>query len=92
MATKKTILSIEVTKDEYHVSYSGGFRPDWDHLSKTKRREVLRHDGRIVGTFLACPQAFKRIAGLVHATERCLRREAKKKTKCIADDQVKTSN
>ena len=78
MATRKTILSIEVTKDEYQIQYSGGLKPDWDHMDKSQRRAVLRHDSRLCSALLACPEAFQRIAGFVHTIERYQRREAKR--------------
>ena len=63
MANSKTILSIEVYNKVYNVRYSGGVRPDWDHLSPKERKTVLRHDGRILDTLIACPPLFERLAG-----------------------------
>ena len=80
MASKKTRLLIEATSKNYNINYSGGFRPDWSNLSLAERKNVLRHDARIMNFFIACPKAFKRIAELVHAVERYHRREAKKMT------------
>ena len=79
MATKKTILSIEVYNNEYYARYSGGIRPDWDHLSPADRKAALRHDGRIMETLIACEPLFERLAGFIHAVERYKRRQAKKK-------------
>lgn len=81
MANTKTILSIEVANKKYNIRYSGGFRPDWDHLSPSDRKAVLRHDGRIFEALIACPEAFERLAGFVHAIERFKRREAKRTAK-----------
>ena len=86
MATQKTILSIEVTNSNYTVRYSGGFKPDWDHLSEAERKIIHRHDDRLIRALLACPDAFNRIAGFVHAIERFKQREAKKQAKQAKDD------
>ena len=81
MATKKTILFIEVNDKEYNLKYSGGLRPDWDHLSPADRKAVLRHDGRIADALISMPEdIFERLAGIFRAVERCKRREAKKKS------------
>jgi len=79
MANVKTILSIEVKGTEYQCKYSGKFKPDFSKMTEKERKEVLRHDMRIMNTLLACPEAFARIAGFVHSVERAKRREARKK-------------
>ncbi|MBO7458051.1 MAG: hypothetical protein J6T80_02190 [Paludibacteraceae bacterium] len=81
MAIKKTILLVEVTDRDYNFQYSGGFKPDWSHFSDRQRKEILKHDGRLCNAFISCPDAFARIAGLVHCVERYFRREARKKAK-----------
>ena len=83
MATKKTVLLIEVDDRNYHINYSGGLRPDWSDPVIHKR--ALKHDGRIMSALIACPEAFDRFAYLVHSVERFKRREAKKaaKTKSV---------
>ena len=40
MATKKTILLIEVDNEQYHASYSGKLEPDW--LKRDTRGARLR--------------------------------------------------
>ena len=89
MANSKTILSIEVYNKVYNVRYSGGVRPDWDHLSPKDRKTVLRHDGRILDTLIACPPLFERLAGFVETVKRYKRREAKKAAKKAAEQAAK---
>ena len=84
MAAQKTILSIEVYNKDYRISYTGGFRPDWD--DPVIRKRALKHDGRIMDALIACPEAFNRIAGFVHAVERFKQREAKKQAKQVNND------
>ena len=79
MATKKTILSVEVCNRNFHVKYSGGLKPDWNNLSEAERKAVLKHDGNIMDVLIACEPLFDRLAGFIHAVERFKRREAKKK-------------
>jgi hypothetical protein len=79
MANVKTILMIEVRGSEYHCMYSGKFKPDFSKMTEKERKEVLRHDTRILNTLLACPEAFARIAGFVHSVERAKRKEVRKK-------------
>ena len=81
MATKKTVLTIEVTNKEWNIRYTGGFKPDWENLKGTERKTVLRHDARIMDALIACPEAFERIAGFVHSIEHFKKREAKKAAK-----------
>ena len=88
MANAKTILSIEVYNGTYNVKYSGGFRPDWNNLTKTERKTVLRHDGNIMDVLIHCPELLERLSGFVRAVERFKRREAKKLT--TGKNQVKT--
>lgn len=88
MANPKTILSIEVFNRKYTVKYSGGFRPDWNHLSETERKTVLRHDGNIMEALIHCPELFERLSGFVRSVERFKRRESKKST--TGQNQVKT--
>jgi hypothetical protein len=78
MANAKTILSVEVYNGTYNVKYSGGFRPEWNNLSQTERKTILRHDGNIMEVLIACPELFERLAGFVKSVERFKRREAKK--------------
>ena len=92
MATRKTILSIEVTKDQYSIQYSGGFKPDWDHLTPKERRAVLRHDSRLCNALIACPEAFRRIAGLVHGVERFNKRRAKEALKAKQTEEKQVEN
>ena len=40
MATQKTILSIEVTKDQYSIQYSGGLKPERDHRTERGARKL----------------------------------------------------
>ena len=89
MANAKTILSVEVHNGTYHVHYSGGLRPDWNNLSETERKKVLRHDGNIMNVLIDCEPLFNRLAELVHCVERYKRREAKKaakEKKCTGND------
>lgn len=79
MANVKTILMIEVRGNEYQCQYSGKFKPDFSKMTEKERKEILRHDTRILNTLLACPEAFARIAGFVHSIERVKRKEARKK-------------
>ena len=81
MANQKTILSIEVFNGYYNVKYSGGFRPDWNNLSKTERKAVLRHDGNIMDVLIHCPDLLVRLSGFVRAVQRFHQREAKKEAK-----------
>jgi len=82
MASKKTILLIEVNSKEYNIKYSGGIRPDWNALTQTERREVLRHDGRIVNALLSMPdEIYQRLAFLFRSADRIKRREARRAAK-----------
>jgi len=82
MASKKTILLIEATSKQYNVKYSGGIRPDWNALTETERREVLRHDGRIANALMSMPDdVYQRFAMIFRAVERCKRREARRAAK-----------
>jgi len=85
MATKKTILSLEVCNRTFNVRYSGGLKPDWNNLTLAERKTILRHDGNIIGSLIACEPLFERLAGFVHTVERFKRREAKKKGKSHAE-------
>ncbi len=79
MASKKTILLIEATSKQWHIKYSGQFGFDRSNLSKSERREVLRHDGRIVDALLSMPdEIYQRIAFLFRTAERVKRREARR--------------
>lgn len=79
MASKKTILLIEATSKQWHIKYSGKFGSDWSDLSKSERREVLRHDGRIVDALLSMPdEIYQRLAFLFRTAERIKRREARR--------------
>ena len=82
MASKKTILLIEVTSKQWHIKYSGQFGSDWSDLSKSERREQLRHDGRLVNALLSMPdEIYQRIAFLFRTAERIKRREARRAAK-----------
>ena len=82
MASKKTILLIEVTSKQWHIKYSGQFGSDWSDLSKSEQREQLRHDGRLVNALLSMPdEIYQRIAFLFRTAERIKRREARRAAK-----------
>lgn len=82
MASKKTILLIEATSKQWHIKYSGQFGFDRSNLSKSERREVLRHDGRIVDALLSMPdEIYQRIAFLFRTAERIKRRDARRAAK-----------
>jgi hypothetical protein len=89
MATKKTILSVEVCNRNYNIKYSGRIEPDWNNLSPAERKTILRHDGNIMEVLIACPAFFNRLAGFVHAVERYHRREAKKKRLSLTPDTIR---
>ena len=89
MATKKTILSVEVFNRNYNIKYSGRIEPDWNNLSPAERKTILRHDGNIMEVLIACPAFFNRLAGFVHAVERYHRREAKKKRLSLTPDTIR---
>ena len=89
MASKKTILSVEVSNRNYHIKYSGRIEPDWNNLSPAERKTILRHDGNIMDVLIACPAFFNRLAGFVHAVERYHRREAKKKRLSLTPDTIR---
>jgi hypothetical protein len=78
MPTSKTVFSIEVTNKNYQIHYSGHFGVKWDELTERERKEVHKHDERIIRALIACPEAFDRLADFVHCIERFKRREAKK--------------
>jgi hypothetical protein len=78
MGAQKTIFLMEVTKKEYNIRFTGGFKPDWDHLSPRDRKAALRHYGRICDALIACPDVFEWLAGVVKTVERFKRREEKK--------------
>lgn len=81
MATKKTILLIEVDNKQYHASYSGKLEPDWSNLTPGERKEALRHDGRIMNALIECEPLFNRLREFVKCVEIYKRREAKKAAK-----------
>ena len=82
MASKKTTLLIEATSKQWHIKYSGQFGFDRSNLSKSERREVLRHDGRIVNALLSMPdEIYQRLAFLFRTAERIKRREARRAAK-----------
>ena len=89
MATKKTILSVEVSNRNYNIKYSGRREPDWNNLTPSERKTILRHDGNIMEVLIACPAFFNRLAGFVHAVERYHRREAKKKRLSLTPDTIR---
>ena len=79
MASKKTILLIEVNSKEYNVKYSGGLSDNFADLSKEERKEQLRHDGRLVNALLSMPdEIYQRLAFLFRSVDRIKRREARR--------------
>ncbi len=79
MASKKTILLIEVNSKEYNIKYSGGLSDNFADLSKEERREQLRHDGRLVNALLSMPdEIYQRLAFLFRSVDRIKRREARR--------------
>ena len=78
MAASKTVFTIEVTNKDYHIFYSGLFGFKWDERTERERKEVHKHDDRIIRALIECPEAFQRLADFVHCIERFKRREAKK--------------
>ena len=85
MATVKTQLLIEVNSKEFNASYTGGLKPEWDHLSPAERKRVHKHDDRMIRALLAIyeqdREVYERIAGFFRAVDRFKRREAKKRSK-----------
>lgn len=79
MASKKTILLIEVNSKEYNVKYSGGLSDNFADLSEKERKERLRHDGRLVNALLSMPdEIYQRLAFLFRSVDRIKRREARR--------------
>jgi len=82
MAIAKTILHLEVNNQQFHLSYTGGLKHQWDQLSPSDRKRVLRHDGRIMDALSAIYDQdraiYEHIAGFFRAVDRFKRREAKK--------------
>lgn len=79
MASKKTRLLIEATSKNYRINYSGGLKPDWNNLSADERKEIFRHDKRLIMTLSSIPdEYFQRLLSFFKTVERFKRREARK--------------
>ena len=75
MATRKTILHIEVTSKEYSIQYSGSL------IEAPTSKDALKHDERILRMLVADRKAFDFFYRLVEPARRFYIREAKKKLK-----------
>lgn len=74
MATRKTILNIEVTNKEYSLQYSGSL----DHPTS---KEAFKQDERILRMLVSDRKVFDFFFRLVEPARRFYVREAKKKLK-----------
>ena len=75
MATRKTILHIEVTNKEYSIQYSGSI------TQSPTSKEKLKHDERILQMLVADRKVFDFFFRLVEPARRFYIREEKKKRK-----------
>ena len=75
MATRKTILHIDVTNKEYSIKYSGSI------AQSPTSKENLKHDERILQMLVSDPKVFDFFFRLVEPARRFYIREAKKKRK-----------
>ena len=75
MATRKTILHIEVTNKEYSIQYSGSL------IEPPTSKENLKHDERILQMLVADRKVFDFFFRLVEPARRFYLREEKKKRK-----------
>ena len=74
MATRKTILHLEVDKNEYNCQYTGSFEFSED-------KKVRKHDERIIDALLSDEQLFQFFYRIVEPVRRCKMREARKAAK-----------
>ena len=84
MATRKTILHLEVDKNEYNCQYTGSFEFSED-------KKVRKHDERIMDALLSDEQLFRFFYRLVEPVRRCKMREARKAAK-ISNVKSQISN
>ena len=75
MATRETILYIEVTNKEYSIHYSGSI------AQSPTSKEKLKHDERILQMLVADRKVFDFFFRLVEPARRFYIREEKKKRK-----------
>ena len=75
MATRKTILHIEVINSKYSIQYSGSL------IEAPTSKESLKHDERILQMLVADRKVFDFFFRLVEPARRFYVREAKKKRK-----------
>ena len=75
MATRKTILNIEVTNKEYSLQYSGSL------IDQPTSKEAFKHDERILRMLVSDRKVFDFFFRLVEPARRFYVREAKKKLK-----------
>ena len=75
MATRKTILNIEVTNKEYSLQYSGSL------IDQPTSKEAFKHDERILRMLVSDRKVFDFFYRLVEPARRFYVREAKKKLK-----------
>ena len=75
MATRKTILHIEVINKEYSIQYSGSI------AQSPTSKENLKHDERILQMLVSDPKVFDFFLRLVEPARRFYIREEKKKRK-----------
>lgn len=84
MASRKTILHLEVDSKQFHVQYTGSFE-----LSDVKA--VRKHDERVMDALISDERLFRFFNRLVEPVQRYKRREAKKQAKAQAIRQTITS-
>ena len=75
MATRKTILHIEVTNKEYSIQYSGSI------AQSPTSKEILKHDERILRMLVSDRKVFDFFFRLVEPARRFYLREEKKERK-----------
>lgn len=73
MAKHKTILLMEITNKEFHIQYTGSFKPSDD-------KEKFKHDARIMNALASDRDLFDFFYRLVKPVERHYRRQARKST------------
>ena len=74
MATRKTILSLEVNNKEWHLQYSGSVEP-------TDDKAAFKHDARIMDALMSDDKLLDLFYRLVTPVVRYKRREARREAR-----------
>lgn len=83
MASRKTILHLEVDSKQFSVQYTGSFELSDDKAAR-------KHDERIMDALISDERLFRFFNRLVEPVQRFKRREAKKQAKAQTPKQTIT--